>query len=213
MSRRGLDSDEKKTIIEILETSIPAINKVVALMGKENYLTFVRVYNNWKKLLEKYYTKPINYDGKLCFAFLENVLAIIEQYFDLANSNYAEVVEDNATLITRLLSGTQAILISEMKGQYDVVPVKYDELAKNTELIPRTIAVKHFLKDETWTPKGNLGPVLLVEVYFMLDALAYAYGKYIESLIYHAKKRRNLKDDPNYAYELALILEQEKLGE
>ena len=204
-----LDNDEKRTIIEILETSIPAINKVVALMGKENYLTLMRVYNNWKKLLDKYYTKPINYDGKLCFVFLENVFGIIEQYFDLANSNYAKVVEDNATLITRLLSGAQAILISTMKGQRNVIPVKYDELSKDTDIIPRTVAIKIFLENKDWKPQGNMGPLLIMQVYFMLDALAYAYNKYKESLIYHAKKRKNLKKDPEYAYELALVLEQE----
>jgi len=202
MSKRNkLSSAEQQTILELIETTIPFVQKVVALMGQENYAKFIRIIKAWKRRLALYYTDVRNYDGKYSAIFLDNVIALIEEYHELANARYGEIIKKHPELITRMNAGTQSLVVSSIvEPAIEVVPVEYQELSQSNVFEARDKAVEIAVTKQSWKPKGeeSRGAIFISQVYFMLDAIEYATHYYRKALLYHAKRLAQREKFPKY---------------
>ncbi|MHA1305503.1 MAG: hypothetical protein ACTSPI_17525, partial [Candidatus Heimdallarchaeaceae archaeon] len=164
-------------------------------------LTYVKA---WKRRTMMFFTSVQNFDGSYAGVFLDNVMGLIEQYHDKALARYGEIIKDNPEMITRMSAGTQSLLLSRITEEIiDIENVPYMELSKDSTFSPKSKAIDIFMNDETWKPKGEeaRGPLFISQVFFILDALNFAYKYYIKSLLFHAERQSNPKKYPDYKEE------------
>ena len=194
---------EERTYIEILETTIPVPQKLSALLGRDNYLAFIRLLDGWKKRIINVYKNAWNYDGKALALFVKHCFAIIKQYHTLAIARFGEKV-DTPELITKLSASVQSLFIKEIVSELEFVPVEYNELSEETVADPETVAYTIFLERKKLKPpsKSMAGFVYYSMIYYMLDVLEFAYLWLKKSLKYHMRKYYS--DDTDYHAELLL---------
>jgi len=197
----GMSRDERSIILELLETTIPFNLKVIALMGEKKYKDFLRIRNDWKRRLAKYFTDVQNFDGSYSAVFLDNLLPLIEEYHEEANARYGEIIKNQPEMITRSSAGTQSLVISKITEEnMNIVPVEYLELSESTVFDARTKAVEIAVTKNTWKPSGDeaRGPVFISQVYFMLESIEYARVYYKKALQYHSERQSNSEKYSDY---------------
>lgn len=194
-------SKEDKTILELIETSVPLIDKISARMGKKGYTNFKNAIDGFKRRLKCFYTDIANFDGKYVFIYLENVIGLVMQYHQLAVANYGEVVEGNVEYMTRLSTTLQGVIMSKLHDQMDIIDVKYSKVSSTSELEPLTKALEIFMTGVVWKPDPKaIGGFLYVSmVIFILDAFAFAELFLVKSMIYHSKQMsKSFEDNQDY---------------
>jgi len=201
MSNPIISKDERRTLVEILETTIPFRQKVVALMGRDNYIKFMKIREAWKRRVMKYYTNIENFDGKYIAIYIENMFAIIEEYHELANARYGEIIKNHPEMITRMSAGTQSLLLNQIIDEsIEIKEVEYLEISESTVFDAKSKALEIFTTGQSWKPKGDeaRGPIFISMVYFMLETLAFAMEYFKKTLFYHSKRHLNPKKYPVY---------------
>jgi len=203
--------EEKKTIVELLETTLSLSDKIASRMGKQNYLRFIKSYNTWKDLIKKHYKDTRNFDGRYSLIFLENCIGLIEEYHYLAIANYGEVTKDNPELQTKLAAGVQGIMMSKIKEQMEIVPVQYSEISEKTSFDALNQALEIFLSKKGWKPDkyDPRGFIYISMIIYLLDALAFAKLYYFKSLKYHIlQQSKSFEENKDYWEQFYLLVQK-----
>jgi len=206
-----MSTSEERSIIELLETTVPIKQKFSGLLGLKDHEEFINLLDSWKNRVVNGYKEVWNFDGKLIALFLYQVDNVIEYYHDLAISKYGEQIKDKPDILTKHSAGAQSVLLNKIKGSMDVIPVEYDAISKESVTHPVARANEVFLNGKKWTPKAkaNHGFVYISEVYYFLDVRIFAYHYYKLSLEYHSQKYAEGESDPEYWGQLMTYLYQQ----